>query len=72
MTATPVIGAPFTAAMVQMRTAMLPETSLEQGIALCFLRVTGEHRCHDAHIDELAAKFIAVLDRRAKHYRLAR
>ena len=34
MTATPVIGAPFTAAMVQMRTAMLPETSLEQGIAL--------------------------------------
>lgn len=34
MTANPVIGAPFTAAMVQMRTAMLPETSLEQGIAL--------------------------------------
>ena len=27
-------GAPFTAAMVQMRTAMLPETSLAQGIAL--------------------------------------
>ncbi|HEX7881541.1 MAG TPA: carbon-nitrogen hydrolase family protein, partial [Afipia sp.] len=27
-------GAPFTAAMVQMRTAMLPETSLAEGIAL--------------------------------------
>ncbi|MES2752531.1 MAG: carbon-nitrogen hydrolase family protein [Pseudomonadota bacterium] len=27
-------GAPFTAAMVQMRTALLPETSLAQGIAL--------------------------------------
>ena len=34
MTAKIESGAPFTAAMVQMRTAMLPETSLEQGIAL--------------------------------------
>ena len=34
MTASIETGAPFTAAMVQMRTAMLPETSLEQGIAL--------------------------------------
>lgn len=34
MTASSETGAPFTAAMVQMRTAMLPETSLEQGIAL--------------------------------------
>lgn len=34
MTASIETGAPFTAAMVQMRTAMLPETSLAQGIAL--------------------------------------
>lgn len=34
MTASIEAGAPFTAAMVQMRTALLPETSLEQGIAL--------------------------------------
>lgn len=34
MTASIESGAPFTAAMVQMRTAMLPETSLAQGIAL--------------------------------------
>lgn len=34
MTASIETGAPFTAAMVQMRTAMLPETSLVQGIAL--------------------------------------
>ncbi|MDZ4367858.1 MAG: carbon-nitrogen hydrolase family protein [Afipia sp.] len=34
MTASIEAGAPFTAAMVQMRTAMLPETSLAQGIAL--------------------------------------
>lgn len=34
MTASIESGAPFTAALVQMRTAMLPETSLAQGIAL--------------------------------------
>jgi len=34
MTASIESGAPFTAAMVQMRTALLPETSLAQGIAL--------------------------------------
>ena len=34
MTASIESGAPFTAAMVQMRTAMLPETSLAQGIEL--------------------------------------
>lgn len=34
MTGSLTTGAPFTAAMVQMRTAMRPETSLEQGIAL--------------------------------------
>ena len=34
MTASIEAGAPFTAAMVQMRSALLPETSLEQGIAL--------------------------------------
>lgn len=34
MTASIETGAPFTAAMVQMRTALLPETSLAQGIAL--------------------------------------
>ena len=34
MTASTETGAPFTAAMVQMRTALLPETSLAQGIAL--------------------------------------
>lgn len=34
MTASIETGAPFTAAMVQMRTAMRPETSLAQGIAL--------------------------------------
>ena len=34
MTASTETGAPFTAAMVQMRTALRPETSLAQGIAL--------------------------------------
>ncbi len=33
MTAT-TIGTPFTAAMVQMRTALLPEDSLAQGVKL--------------------------------------